>query len=122
MDVLAQVVAAGYPHIATQDSGVSWGALIAIISALVTGGGIVAGILWRAISAQLAKIEASIEGLRKEQATNHAKLDEKVEKVEANAREARANQWQEHNILRDRVTKTEAKAEAAAALSFKATE
>ena len=115
---LSQIVA-NYPTIATGDSGVSWGALIGIITIIVAGGSASLGFFWRNISVHLSKIESGIEALRKEQSANNEKMDTKVEKVEAVARSARANQRQEHNDLRDRVTKSEAKAEAQAAINLK---
>lgn len=110
---LAQVVAANYPQIATQDSGVSWGALIGIVTVIVAGGSAALGFLWRAISKQFDELKAQLQKLDTKIDVNYQKHDDKVEKVEAQAREARANQWQEHNALRDRVTKSEARAEAA---------
>lgn len=107
MDLLAQVVA-GMPYIATQDSGVSWGALLAVLGAISTIGVAAITVLFNYIKGAVGEIKVAVSEARTEFTALANKLDEKVEKVEESSRSARASQWQEHNSLRDRVTSIEA--------------
>lgn len=107
MDVLAQV-AAHTPHIATQDSGVSWGALLAILGVIGTIGAASVTLLFNYIKSAVAEIKTAVAEIRKEQKALYDKLDAKIEKTEVDSRSARANQWQEHNALRDKVVTMEA--------------
>jgi len=107
VDLLAQIAAAG-PQIATGDSGVSWGALLAILGAIGTIGAASVTLLFNYIKSAVTDIKGSIAESRREQQALYEKLDAKIEKTEVDSRSARANQWQEHNALRDKVVTMEA--------------
>lgn len=113
MDIFAQMVGAKMPHIATQDSGVSWGALLAVLGVIGTIGAAAVTLLFNYIKSAVTEIKAAISEARAEFKQIADNLDNKVEKIESDAREARSNLWQEQRAIKDehggRLTKVETK-------------
>jgi biopolymer transport protein ExbB/TolQ len=87
------------PSIATQDSGVSWGAMLAILGSLLTVGMAIAGIAFNFMKATLSDLKREVVKTREDLTNLVTKVEEKVDKVETDSRGARANLWQEHRRL-----------------------
>tara|TARA_R100001510_G_scaffold43022_1_gene39472 strand:- start:234 stop:605 length:372 start_codon:yes stop_codon:yes gene_type:complete len=87
------------PTIATQDSGVSWGALLAILGGMSTVIMAIAGIVFNFIKATLGDLKREVVKTREDLSNLIARVDDKVEKVERDSRSARTNLWQEHRRL-----------------------
>ena len=90
---------AAVPTIATQDSGVSWGALLAILGGMSTVIMAIAGIAFNFIKATLGDLKREVVKTREDLSNLIARVDDKVEKVERDSRSARTNLWQEHRRL-----------------------
>tara|TARA_R110002020_G_scaffold264064_1_gene478816 strand:+ start:123 stop:494 length:372 start_codon:yes stop_codon:yes gene_type:complete len=90
---------AAVPTIATQDSGVSWGALLAILGGMSTVIMAIAGIVFNFIKATLSDLKREVVKTREDLSGLIARVDDKVEKVERDSRSARTNLWQEHRRL-----------------------
>ena len=90
---------AAVPTIATQDSGVSWGALLAILGGMSTVIMAIAGIVFNFIKATLGDLKREVVKTREDLSNLIARVDDKVEKVERDSRSARTNLWQEHRRL-----------------------
>ena len=90
---------ATHPSIATQDSGVSWGALLGILGGVTPVGMTVAGMAFNFLKGTLAELKREILKLREDLTNLVTRLEDKVDKVEGDSRSARTNLWQEHRRL-----------------------
>ena len=99
---LAQV-SLSVPQIATQDSGVSWGALVSIIGVIGTIGIAAVGMLYNMLKGLSARLEAIMDRQNIQFTAMFERVDAKIEKVEIGSREARKNMWSEQNNLRERM-------------------
>jgi len=87
------------PSIATQDSGVSWGAMLAILGGALTVGMAVSGIAFNFIKATLNDLKREVVKTREDLTAMVSKVEERIDKVEGDSRSARSNLWQEHRRL-----------------------
>jgi len=87
------------PSIATQDSGVSWGAMLAILGGALTVGMAVSGIAFNFIKATLNDLKREVVKTREDLTSIVSKVEERIDKVEGDSRSARSNLWQEHRRL-----------------------
>lgn len=87
------------PTIATQDSGVSWGAMLAILGGALTVGMAVSGIAFNFIKATLNDLKREVVKTREDLTSIVSKVEERIDKVEGDSRSARSNLWQEHRRL-----------------------
>lgn len=99
---LAQV-SLSVPQIATQDSGVSWGALVSIIGVIGTIGIAAMGMLYNMLKGLSVRLEAIMDRQNIQFTAMFERVDAKIEKVEIGSREARKNMWSEQNNLRERM-------------------
>ena len=89
------LLAAHTPQIAGADSGVSWGALGAILGTISTIGVAAVGALWSNQSKGFERLELKFDSAIE-------KLDDKVDKCESGSRSARAELWKEHRAVERR--------------------
>ena len=99
---LAQV-SLSVPQIATQDSGVSLGALVSIIGVIGTIGIAAMGMLYNMLKGLSVRLEAIMDRQNIQFTAMFERVDAKIEKVEIGSREARKNMWSEQNNLRERM-------------------
>ena len=100
-DMLAQV-AIHAPRIATQDSGVSWGALLAILGVIGTIGVGALSIFYSMIKNMGSELKQELEKQNLQFTSALMRVDEKSEKIESSAREARKGLWDRHSELKDK--------------------
>lgn len=96
---MLDLLAVQTPTIATQDSGVSWGAMLAILGGALTVGMAVSGIAFNFIKATLNDLKREVVKTREDLTSIVSKVEERIDKVEGDSRSARSNLWQEHRRL-----------------------
>jgi len=108
---LAQTISTAYPQIATESSGVSWGALIAILGAIPTIGVGALGIFYNMLRNVGGELKTTIEKQNIQFTAMFERVNDKIEKVEVDSRSSRKDLFDSQMKLKDqhadRLTKIE---------------
>lgn len=107
---LAQI-AANTPRIATQDSGVSWGALIAILGVISTIGVGALGVFYNMLRNLGVELKQTMDKQNIQFTALFERVDDKISKVEVDARGSRKDLFDSQMVVKDqhseRLTKVE---------------
>ncbi len=108
---LTQTISAAYPQIATENSGVSWGALIAILGVISTIGVGALGIFYNMLRNVGGELKTTIEKQNIQFTAMFERVNDKIEKVEVDSRSSRKDLFDSQMRLKDqhadRLTKIE---------------